>query len=313
MANALDSIKEEEKLAGLPMFDYVKAPRNASEYTLMKGVTDFSNLRQFDMFETSYSFLVVCAVPNYMQVLAHKYVEVENYQNAFVHFLEGEFRGLDGIPDITADAGTITNGINELQLINKVNMDTSIQVSMSFYERSGAPITKYLQTYMTGIKDPYSQAKTYHGLIEDGSITDPGADHEVFTLLYYVTDNTCRKLEKAYLLANAQPTSVPMGTVYNSTRGDITFPEINISFNCFPIMGNKVDQLAARLLEYQLDSGTVKSDRLILNSNDFDWDTISRNVKGNTARSIQKVNDAVKDGSNYAKKASQKYNLVSAK
>ena len=303
----------------LSMFNYVKAPRSASEYTLMKGVTDFSNLRQFDMFETSYSFLVVCAVPEFMRQLGKKYKDgVGKYEEAFVHFLEGEFRGLDGIPDITADAGTISNGINELQLINKVNMDTSIQVSMSFYERSGAPITKYLQTYMTGIKDPYSQAKTYHGLIEDGTITDPGADYEVFTLLYYVTDNTCRKLEKAYLLANAQPTSVPMGTVYNSTRGDITFPEINISFNCFPIMGNKVDQLAARLLEYQLDnsstSQTPKSERLILNSNDFDWDTITRNIKGDSARSYETDNHhismAVKDGTTYATTAANKYSLT---
>lgn len=305
----------------VPMFSYVKAPRSAAQYTLMKGVTDFSNLRQFDMFETSYSFLVVCAVPEFMKILGNHYTEIKNYQDAFIHFLEGEFRGLDGIPDITADAGTITNGINELQLINKVNMDTSIQVSMSFYERSGAPITKYLQTYMTGIKDPYSQAKTYHGLIEAGEVTDPGADYEVFTFLYYVTDNTCRKLEKAYLLANAQPTSVPMGTVYNSTRGDITFPEINISFNCFPIMGNKVDQLAAALLEYQLASDTPRSERLILNSNDYDWDTIRRNVqsgadeKGNLveARSIDSVKKAVASDGKYMGTAKDKYSIAKAK
>ena len=293
--------------------NYIKMPRSVTEYTLMKGVTDFSNLKQFDVFESGYSFLTVVGVPDFMTQLGARNAAVKNLQDGVVHIMEGEFRGLSGIPDITADAGTISNGNNEMMIINNVTMDTSITVEMTFWERSGSLITNYLNYYLTGIKDPYSQAKTYHGLIEDGSITDPGADHEVFTLLYYVTDNTCRKLEKAYLLANAQPTSVPMGTVYNSTRGDITFPEINISFNCFPIMGNKVDQLAARLLEYQLDSNTVKSDRLILNSNDFDWDTISRNVKGNTARSIQKVNDAVKDSSNYAKKASQKYNLVSAK
>ena len=35
--------------------NYIKMPRNVSEYTLMKGVTDYSNLKQFDLYETGYS------------------------------------------------------------------------------------------------------------------------------------------------------------------------------------------------------------------------------------------------------------------
>ena len=146
--------------------NYIKMPRNVSEYTLMKGVTDYSNLKQFDLYETGYSFLTVVSVPRYMQLLAAQDAKVKNLQDGFVHILEGEFRGLDGIPDITADAGTVTNGVNELQVINNVSMDTSIQVSMSFFERSGSLLTNYLSYYLTGIKDPYSKAKTYHGLIE---------------------------------------------------------------------------------------------------------------------------------------------------
>ena len=145
--------------------NYIKMPRNVSEYTLMKGVTDYSNLKQFDLYETGYSFLTVVSVPRFMQLLAAQDAKVKNLQDGFVHILEGEFRGLDGIPDITADAGTVTNGVNELQVINNVSMDTSIQVSMSFFERSGSLLTNYLSYYLTGIKDPYSKAKTYHGLM----------------------------------------------------------------------------------------------------------------------------------------------------
>ena len=87
--------EQQHSASNLSMFNYVKAPRSAAEYTLMKGVTDFSNLRQFDMFETSYSFLVVCAVPEFMRQLGKKYKDgVGKYEEAFVHFLEGEFRGL---------------------------------------------------------------------------------------------------------------------------------------------------------------------------------------------------------------------------
>ena len=202
--------------------NYIKMPRNVTEYTLMKGVTDFSNLKQFDLFESGYSFLTVVSVPRFMQLLAAQDTKIKNLQDGVVHIMEGEFRGLDGIPDIQADSGTITNGANELQLINNVTMDTSIQVSMSFYERSGSLITNYLNYYLTGIKDPYSKAKTYHGLI-GSSVTDPGPDYGVFTFLYYVTDNTMRNIEKAYLLANAQPTLAPNGTLYNPQRGTHDF------------------------------------------------------------------------------------------
>lgn len=257
--------------------NYVKMPRNVTEYTLMKGVTDFSNLKQFDLFESGYSFLTVVSVPRFMQLLAAQDTKVKNLQDGLVHIMEGEFRGLDGIPDITADAGTITNGANEMQVINNVTMDTSIQVSMSFFERSGSLITNYLNYYLTGIKDPYSKAKTYHGLI-GSSVTDPGPDYEVFTFLYYVTDNTMRSIEKAYLLCNAQPIAAPNGTLYNVQRGTHDFQELNISFNCYPIIGDQVNKYAAMMLQNDLTT-TDTSRMLVLDSNDYKYDVYKSKVE----------------------------------
>lgn len=257
--------------------NYIKMPRNVTEYTLMKGVTDFSNLKQFDLFESGYSFLTVVSVPRYMQLLAAQDTKIKNIQDGFVHILENEFRGLDGIPDIQADAGTINNGVNEIQLINNVTMDTSIQVSMSFYERSGSLITNYLNYYLTGIKDPYSKAKTYHGLVGN-SVTDPGPDYEVFTFLYYVTDNTMRNVEKAYLLANAQPTIAPNGTLYAPQRGTHEFQEIQLTFNCFPIVGDQVSKYAAMMLQNDLTTEDT-SRRLILDSNDYKFDVYASKVE----------------------------------
>lgn len=257
--------------------NYIKMPRNVTEYTLMKGVTDFSNLKQFDLFESGYSFLTVVSVPRFMQLLAAQDTKIKNLQDGVVHIMESEFRGLDGIPDIQSDSGTITNGANELQLINNVTMDTSIQVSMSFYERSGSLITNYLNYYLTGIKDPYSKAKTYHGLV-GSSVTDPGPDYEVFTFLYYVTDNTMRNIEKAYLLANAQPTLAPNGTLYNPQRGTHDFQEIQLSFNCFPIIGDQVNMYAAMMLQNDLTT-TDTSRALILDSNNYKFDVYGSKVE----------------------------------
>lgn len=249
--------------------NYVKMPRSVTEFTLMKGVTDFSNLKQFDVYETGYPFITVISVPRFMDILGSRDTNVRNLQDNITHVIEGEFRGLSGIPDITAEGGEITNGNISMQIINNVSMDTSIQVEMTFWERSGSLLTKYLEYYLKGIKDPYTKAKTYHGLIADGTITDPGPDYECFTFLYYVTDNTCRKIEKAYLLANAQPTTAPDSQLYNAQKGDIAFQEISMSFNCFPIMSDRVNLYAAMML--QNDLTTSGNRRLILDSNDYDW------------------------------------------
>ena len=288
-------------------FKYVKMPRSVTEYTLMKGVTDFSNLKQFDLFESGYSFLTVVSVPKFMTVLARQDDLIRNLQDGFVHIMEGEFKGISGLPDITSETGEISNGVSSIQLINNVSMDTAIEVSMTFYERSGSLLTKYLNCYLTGIKDPYSKAKTYHGLI-GSSINDPGPDWEVFTFLYYVTDNTMRRIEKAYLLANAQPSTAANGELYNSQKGSYEFKELDISFRCFPIMGDQVDLYANAMLKNDLT--TPSSRKIVLNFNDYKWDVYSRKVAspslfGNTWKGddLAGVGKAEADGSNLAKTA----------
>lgn len=285
------------------MLNYVKRPRSIAQYTLMKGVTDFSNLRQFDVFESSYGHLIVASTPKFMDLLANRDEKVAELQETFIHILEGEFKGIDGIPDITATAGEITNGNNELQVINNVVQDTSIQVSMSYYERSGSPLAKYCQYYLTGIKDPNSKAKTYHGLIADGTVTDPGPDYETFTLLYYVTDNTVTKLEKSYVLANAQITTVPNSTLYNSQKGSIDFQEIQITFNCFPISNDETNLFANQMLDYSLNYAP-ENERLILDSNDFKYAVFDRSVTGGNSIIASKLSAV--SSSDVASKYTQK-------
>jgi hypothetical protein len=93
-----------------------------------------------------------------------------------------------------------------------------------------------------------TQAKTYHGLIKN-NLLDPGLENEVFTFLYYVTDNTMLRLERSVLLANAQLTTAELGSLYNSTRGTIDNVSFTLNFNCFPVYGVEVDKAAKALLQ----------------------------------------------------------------
>lgn len=227
--------------------NYTIKPKNLTQYTAFRGVTDFTQIGQFAQFETGYSFLSVIQMPVYLTKLAELDTNVASLVNSFKHMLEYEFRGLDGLPDVNAETYSITDGINEQNLINKVTQDTSVTISMNYFEKQGSLITKFSEYYLTGIKDRMTQAKTYHGLIKNG-LLEPGPENEVFTLLYYVTDNTMLRLEKAVLLANCQLTKAET-SMYNTTRGDINNKEMTIELTCFPISGYEVDKAAKSLLE----------------------------------------------------------------
>lgn len=267
--------------SGIGALKYVKFPRTVTEYSLMKGVTDYSNLKQFDLYETGYSGLVVVSLPTFMTAL--KDTKIKALQNSVVHIMENEFRGIpNGIPDITSTPGEIENGITSMQLINKVNIDTTVNFDMTFWERGGSLLTKYAEIYLTGINDPYTEAKTYHGLIEDGTL-EGSPDNEVFTFLYYVTDNTMRRIEKAVLYVNAQLQTANLSDLYGFGKGDISFKEVTYSFTGFPIMSDRVNKYAAMMLQNDLTTD-VASRKLILSSNDYNWDVYNSKIEGDDSR-----------------------------
>ena len=228
--------------------DYTIKPKNITAYKLRRGVMDFTQIGMFDQYETGYAMLSVLKMPPFMTALGDKYDDVKELNNSFKTMLEYEFRGLNGLPDITAETIQINDGAsNEVQMIGNVVRDTSVSVSMTFYERRGSLIAKWANYYLTGIKDPITKAKTYHGLIKDGTISEPSYDQEVFTFLYYVTDNTMMRLEKAYLLCNAQITKSEE-SMYDTDKGSISNRETTVEFNCYPVTGYEVDLAASKLL-----------------------------------------------------------------
>lgn len=227
--------------------NFVKKPKNLTQYTAFRGVTDFTQVGQFNQFETGYSFLSVIKMPKFMEMLASQDANIATVVNNFTHMLEYEFRGLSGLPDMSGETYSITDGINELNMISKVTSDTSITVSSPYFEKTGSLITRFTELYLSGIKDPKSQAKTYHGLIKHG-LLEPSLENEVFTMLYYVTDNTMLELERAVLLTNCQLTKAET-SMYDATKGDISNKELTIEWNCFPVTGYEVDKAAKALLQ----------------------------------------------------------------
>lgn len=239
------------------MVKYTKKANSTANYACMRGVTDFTNAAQFNLYEGGYSHLFVISMPKWIDAFDGIDDDVTKMAETFKYILEYEFKGLDGIDDITTDALEVTDGISTLNTIGKVTKQSQANVTMSFTEKSASPVTNFIKFYLEGVKDPRTQAKTYHGLIRAGKMYG-GFENEVFTLLYIVTDNTMLQIEKAYLLCNAWPTTARTN-IYNTTKGDIDKKDIDVEFNCFVLDGPDVDKRALEVLTYTNETGAVKN------------------------------------------------------
>ena len=241
-------------LAFINTNDNSKQPYKASSYADMRGVVDFGNLAQFAPYETGYSFLAVINGPAMMN---------ENYnedgrkdlQDAFITILENEFRGLSGIEDINAEDLIYTDGISELHGVGKVTEQSATEVSMTFTEKSGSTITKFIKYYLNGARDSRTQTKHYHGLIAQGKLA-LGFENEVFNLLYLVTDASGLGLEAAYLLANAWPNSART-SIYNVEKGNIETKEIDVTFKCFVLQNEEINKRAVKMLAFINENDAV--------------------------------------------------------
>ena len=235
------------------IFNNTLSPRDLTKFTLFRGVTDFTNLQQFDLYETGYSFLICLDIPKFLSKLRDKNDEYQKLIDNYRHIIEYEFRGCQGIDAIQSDVNQINNGIDQLSLITRVQEQSGSTFNMSYFERSGSVITKTHELFLRGIKDPRTQMKRYCGLYNTrgGSKDMPykGFEYEIFHFLLIVTDNSGLNLEKAYILAACQPTTANTD-IYNVERGSIQFSELSLAFNGFPVTGRIVNAKAIEFLDY---------------------------------------------------------------
>lgn len=290
------------------IFSDTMSTTDVQAFTLMRGVTDFSNLAQYDLYETGYSFLINLSIPKFLKNAKSLSDEYKKLINNYCHIIEYDFRGMSGIDDITSDTGALTNGINELNIITRVNEQGGGQFSMNYFERAGSTITKVHELFLRGIKDPRTQFKRYNGQIKGprGSVTNGNGNtntinasyaNEVFNYMLIVTDNTGFNVEKSYIIASAQPTSANT-SIYQVERGQIGFSEIPVNMNGFPITGRVVNNKAAKMLTY-INNATCFDEMEygynILTKDNSDIDSIGSSLTSSTVYSngniVNKINN----------------------
>ena len=250
------------------IFANTKDFKDVTTYRLMRGVPDFGSLVQFNPYETGYAAFIICQMPKFMEMLAKYDASYNKIVSNWAHIIEYEFKSFDGLDNITADTQQLGDDLNNIDVITKVNMQAASEFSLTYDEKSGSPLTKFAKLYLTGIKDPRTQVKTYHGLIHSGKM-EPGFENEVFTFLFITTDNTMRDVEAAYLLIGCQLKQAETN-IYNYTKGDIAKRDITVTFSGYPVQSTYINKAAKAMLDYLLSSD-AGARQIIVNSDEYNY------------------------------------------
>ena len=281
-------VKTDQNTKITNLFTNTKDFKDVTTYKLMRGVPDFGSLVQFNPYETGYAAFIICQMPKFIELLAKYDAEYNKLVKNWAHIIEYEFKSFDGLQDLNADTISLGDDLNSINVISKVNMQSASEFSLTYDEKSGSPLTKFAKLYITGIKDPRSQVKTYHGLIHSGKM-EPGFENEVFTFLFITTDNTMREVENAVLIIGAQLNSADTD-MYNYTKGDINKREVTVKFSGYPVQSSQIDMAAKDMLAFLLSSD-AGARQIIVNSNDFTYTgttSITKTLQGYGANDASK-------------------------
>jgi len=281
------------------MFTNTKGFKDVTKYKLMRGVPDFGSLVQFNPYETGYAAFIICQMPRFIEMLAKKNSDYESLMKNWAHIIEYEFKSFDGLEAMSADTISLGDDLNSINVISRVNMQSASEFSLTYDEKSGSPLTKFAKLYLSGIKDPRTQVKSYHGLVHSNQL-EPGFENEVFTFLFIATDNTMRDVESAYLLIGCQLNSADLD-MYNYTKGDINKREVTVKFSGYPIQSTYIDQAAKDMMKFLL-STDAGARQIIINSNDFQYtgvEAVGKTLKSYGASDASKYPTIDMDSNGY--------------
>lgn len=258
------------------IFRNTKDFKDVTKYRLMRGVPDFGSLVQFNPYVTGYAAFIICQMPKFMELLAKQNPYYRKLMLNWMHIVEYEFKSFEGLEPMSAEVIQLGDDLNNINVISKVNMQSASEFSLVYDEKSGSPLTKFHKLYLSGIRDPRTQVRSYHGLIHSDQM-DPGFENECFTFLFITTDDTMREPESATLIVAAQLNSADTD-MYNFTKGDIGKKDVTVKFNGYPIQGAYVDMVARDMMKFLL-SKNAGARQIIINSNNYNYTGLNTAAK----------------------------------
>lgn len=246
--------------------DYmVTNDKNMSQFSYFLGGVDVThqNLNQFNPYIRGYARLFVYRSPLFMEKA------FPDLTNRFKSYLETGFRTVSGIGDLSVEFVDFEGGFGSQRFSNPGSTsDDTNEIQISLYELSGSPIREFIETWISGVRDPRTNVAHYHGVlagpgedITDGKVSYSEANHSA-ELIYYTMDPTCTRIEYACMLAHCFPTGSPRDHL-NFESNSHTEAEYQITLRCTKYESRYINDIAA----FYLMADTIKYSYLDFNPN----------------------------------------------
>jgi hypothetical protein len=133
----------------------------------------------------------------------------------FTTAIESGFTRISGLSDITVQFIDFEGGFASQKFSTpSLATDDTESVTISIYEQSGSPMREYIETWISGVRDPRTGVAHYHGAIRDGGVTKSGQalaytdKNHTMECFYATLDPTAVNLEYGCMFAYMFPTRV---------------------------------------------------------------------------------------------------------
>lgn len=128
----------------------------------------------------------------------------------FKTYMETGYTSVDGIGDITVDFTDFEGGFaGQRYSTVSLSRDETENITIQLYELSGSPIREYLDTWITGTRDPRSGIAHYHGVIAEKGADYYSEKNHSAEMIYVNLDPTAINIEYCAMFAHMFPTRVP--------------------------------------------------------------------------------------------------------
>ena len=141
--------------------DWMKA--NQKDYSkfryFLSGVdVTRQNLSMFTPYERGYARLFVYNMPVFMEKFFPELTK------RFKSYLETGYRSVNGINDLSVEFTEYEGGFSGQKFANvSISHDDTDTITIGLYELAGSPVREFLETWITGVRDPRSGVAHYHG------------------------------------------------------------------------------------------------------------------------------------------------------
>lgn len=195
---------------------------NKFSYFLGGIDTTHQNLDQFTPYIKGVSRIFLHKPPAFMQQFD------ADMTNRFKTYIETGYTAIEGIADIDVDFIDFEGGFaNQKYQTVSLARDNTEEITIQVYELTGSPIREYLDTWVTGVRDPRSGIAHYHGMIDQG--IEYSERNHTAEMVYVNLDPTASEIEYACLFAHMFPARVPKSHLNYST-GDRGNAQLDLEF-----------------------------------------------------------------------------------